>query len=209
MSFQFNQNYFIEYEPNIYGNSLLREPQIQCYYHVYDHFMVKKKLTHAVLVLPTGVGKTGLMALIPYGISQGRVLIITPQIVIKDTVVDALNPEFPDNFWIKRNVFNRPKDLPTLVEFEGSKTTLEVLKAANLVILNIQKLQSRLDSSPLNFLPPDFFDMIIIDEAHHSTAKTWVEAIQHFSIAKIVKVTGTPIRTDKKEIAGDLVFRYN
>ena len=50
------------------------------------------------MVLPTGVGKTGVMALLPYGISKGRVLIIAPQIVIKETVIDALNPILPNNF---------------------------------------------------------------------------------------------------------------
>lgn len=208
MGFSYKPNYFIEVEPNISDNPNLREPQIQGYFHTYKHFIIDKKLTHAVIILPTGVGKTGLMALLPYNICQGRVLIITPQIVIKDTVVDALNPEFPDNFWLKRKVIDRPNELPAIVEFEGSKTPLEVLRAANIVIINIQKLQSRLDSSPLNFLPADFFDMVIIDEAHHSVARTWVEAIHHFAAAKIIKVTGTPIRTDKKEIAGDLVYKY-
>ncbi|GAB6172039.1 hypothetical protein JCM15765_15170 [Paradesulfitobacterium aromaticivorans] len=208
MVFAYNPNYFIESDPNIYGNADLREPQVQGYSHVYEHFIIQKKTTHAVIVLPTGVGKTGLMALLPYNISQGRVLIITPQITIKDTVVDALNPDIPDNFWLKRKVFDRPKDLPTLVEFEGSRTPIEVLIVANIVVLNVQKLQSRLDSSPLNFLPSDFFDMIIIDEAHHSVARTWVETIYHFAAAKVVKVTGTPIRTDKREIAGELVYKY-
>jgi len=208
MGFNYNPKYFIESEPNIYGNSNLREPQVQGYSHVYEHFMINKKTTHSVIVLPTGVGKTGLMGLLPFNISQGRVLIITPQITIRDTVVDALNPDIPDNFWLKRNVFNRPKDLPTLVEFEGSTTHAEVLAAANIVVLNVQKLQSRLNSSPLNFLPSDFFDMIIIDEAHHSVARTWVETIYHFGAAKVVKVTGTPIRTDKREIAGELVYKY-
>ncbi|WP_369699124.1 DEAD/DEAH box helicase family protein [Paenibacillus silviterrae] len=36
---------------------------------------------------------------------------------------------------------------------------------------------------------PDFFDLIIIDEAHHAEAKTWQEAIDYFSSAKVVKVT--------------------
>ncbi|MFB7121839.1 DEAD/DEAH box helicase family protein [Bacillus tropicus] len=119
--------------------------------------MIKQKTSHAVVVLPTGVGKTGLMALLPYNISKGRVLIIAPQIVIKETVIDALNPDLPDNFWLKRKVVNRPNDLPTLIEFEGRETKQEVLEAANIVVVNIQKLQSRLDSSPLNFLPNDFF----------------------------------------------------
>lgn len=208
MGFKTDLNYFLTTNPNIYGNESLREPQIQGYYHVYEHFIIKNKSSHAVVVLPTGVGKTGLMALLPYNICHGRLLIITPQIVIKDTIVDALNPELADNFWLKRRVFTKYKDLPVLVEFESNVTTMEVMEASNIVVLNAQKLQSRLESSPLNFLPTDFFDMIIIDEAHHSTAKTWVETTQHFSKAKVVKVTGTPFRTDGVDIAGELVYRY-
>ncbi|WP_050608216.1 DEAD/DEAH box helicase [Clostridium niameyense] len=208
MGFKYDENYFSRINPSIYGNKSLREPQIQGYYHVYEHFVIKKKSTHSIVILPTGVGKTGLMGLLPYSIATGRVLIIAPQIVIKDTVIDELNPDAPDNFWIKRKVIDKPKNLPTVIEFEGNKTKQEVLEAANIVVVNAQKLQCRLESSPLNFLPNNFFDMIIIDEAHHSTAKTWVETTQHFSNAKVVKVTGTPFRTDNKEIAGELVYKY-
>lgn len=208
MGFYYNPEYFINSSPTIAENPLLREPQIQGYYKVYEHFVVKNKTSHAVVVLPTGVGKTGLMALLPYNICKGRALIIVPQIVIKDTVVEEINPDIPDNFWFKRGIFSKKRDLPSFVEFESNVTPMEVLGASNIVVLNAQKLQSRLDSSPLNFLPPDFFDMIIIDEAHHSTAKTWVETTQHFSKAKVVKVTGTPFRTDGVEIAGELVYKY-
>lgn len=160
------------------------------------------------IFIATGTGKTGLMGLLPYSISNGRVLIITPQLTIKDSVVDSLNPENPNNFWLKRKVFNKVSDLPTLIEYEGSKTTSEVLESANIVILNVQKLQKRLDTSPLNFLPERFFDMILIDEAHHSTAQTWVDTINHFSKAKVVKLTGTPFRSDNEKIAGELVYKY-
>lgn len=208
MGFHYNKDYFTESNPFIYENGNLREPQIQGYFHVYEHFIVKQKQSHAVIVLPTGVGKTGLMALLPYNICKGRLLIIAPQIVIRETVIDALNPDKPDNFWIKRKIFDRPQELPSVIEFAGRKTNKEVLEAANIVVVNIQKLQSRLDSSLLNHLPEGFFDMIIIDEAHHSTARTWVETTQHFSKAKVVKITGTPFRTDKEKITGDLVYKY-
>lgn len=84
----------------------------------------------------------------------------------------------------------------------------EILDSANIIVLNIHKLQARLSSSPLNFLPSDYFDMIIINEAHHSTANTWVTTAEHFSKAKVVKLTGTPIRTDGVELAGELVYKY-
>lgn len=205
---EYNEHYFGTANPHIYGNDELREPQIQGYYKVYEHFIVRnKKNTHAIVVLPTGVGKTGLMGLLPFHICEGRALIITPQLTIKDTVVDSLDPENPESFWYKRKIFDRIDETPTLVEFSGGMKN-EILDVANIVVLNIHKLQARLTKSPLNYLPKDYFDMIIIDEAHHSTANTWVETINHFDKAKIVKLTGTPIRTDGVELAGKLVYKY-
>lgn len=209
MDFSFNESYFVIANPNIDDNEDLRVPQVNSYWAAFDHFIVKKKKSHALIVLPTGVGKTGLIGLLPYSISQGRVLIITPQLTIKDTVIDSLNPEEPDNFWLKRKVFSNINELPNLIEYEGDSTKKEVMDAANIVVINIQKLQKRLDSSLLNFLPENYFDMIIIDEAHHSTAKTWIETILHFSNAKVIKLTGTPFRTDNEKITGDLVYKYH
>lgn len=203
----YNEYYFGMANPHIYNNNALREPQIQGYYKVYEHFTVRNKRTHAIIILPTGVGKTGLMGLLPFHICEGRALIITPQLTIKDTVVDSLDPDNPESFWYKRKIFKKINETPTLVEFE-SDIKREILDAANIVVLNIHKLQARLKKSPLNYLPKDYFDMIIIDEAHHSTANTWVETINHFDKAKVVKVTGTPIRTDGVEMAGELVYKY-
>lgn len=208
MSLAYNPDYFFCVEPNIENNEELREPQINAYQEVYDYFNTKGKTSHAIVVLPTGVGKTGLMGILPYGISKGRVLIITPQLVIKDAVLDSLDPEYPGNFWLTRNVFTTTNQLPCLIEYEGNATKHEWLEAANIVVLNIHKLQKRLDSSLLNIVEPDFFDMIIIDEAHHSTADTWVDAVQYFSNAKVIKLTGTPFRTDNEKIVGELVYKY-
>lgn len=204
---EYDKDYFLTSNPCIYGNKQLRDPQITGFYKVYDHFAVKNKKTHAIIVLPTGVGKTGLMGLLPYHICKGKVLIITPQLTIKDTVIDSLNPDNPESFWYKRDVFKKVAETPVLVEYDRT-TTKEVMDAANIVILNIHKLQSRLTKSPLNFLSEDYFDMIIIDEAHHSTANTWVATTEHFDKAKVIKLTGTPIRTDGIELAGELVYKY-
>ena len=45
-------------------------------------------------------------------------------------------------------------------------------------------------------LPPP--DMIIIDEAHHTVAKSWIKIIEHFNKAYLLGVTATPIRLDGK-----------
>ncbi|MBU3205561.1 DEAD/DEAH box helicase family protein [Clostridium algidicarnis] len=209
MAFVYNHNYFMAAMPTIYDNRELRLPQIEAYRKVSKYFNSEYDNRNALVVLPTGVGKTGVIGLAPYGISKGRVLIITPGTTIRETVLESLNPEDYDNFWLKRKVFNSKVLLPNVIEYLGNDTTYEVLSASNIVILNVQKLQSRLDSSLINVVPKDFFDMIIIDEAHHSTAKTWIECVNHFDNAKVLKLTGTPFRTDGEEINGDLVYKYS
>ncbi|WP_370295578.1 DEAD/DEAH box helicase [Rossellomorea marisflavi] len=200
-------SYFKTVSPNIVDNEFLREPQIEAYEKLREHFIERDSKEHALVVLPTGTGKTGLMGIAPYDTSDGRVLIITPQTVIRDSVLGSLDPLYPKNFWLFTRVFDSYTELPTVIEYEKSLTD-EVIRSADIVILNIHKLQERLDSSLLKRVESDFFDFIIIDEAHHSEATTWKKALTYFNNAKVLKVTGTPFRSDGKAIEGKEVYTY-
>lgn len=197
--------YFKNTFAHIEGNPNLREPQVQGYLRVKEYFETGSDHKPALVTLPTGVGKTGLMAILPYGIAQNRVLIVTPNRTIRSTVTDSLDPRYEHNFWWNRRVINIPTNLPEVIEYEGDPRTLE---QAKIVITNIHRLQSHNASSLLQKVPRDFFDMVIIDEAHHSPAASWVEVEQYFNTAKIVKITGTPFRSDRKEIYAEEVYSY-
>lgn len=201
-------DYFMSTKTSILENKELRAPQVNAYVEVYNHFIDKKNTSHAIVVLPTGTGKTGLISILPYNIAQGRVLVIAPQLTILSTIETSLNSMDGNNFWLQRKVITNPKRLPVVVKYEGEESRREHLEDANIVLANIQKLQKRNEMALLNQYPEDFFDMIIIDEAHHSEAKTWIENLQHFSEAKVIKITATPYRTDKKNIVGKLVYKY-
>ncbi|OYP41965.1 superfamily II DNA or RNA helicase [Lachnotalea glycerini] len=203
-----NDNYFQITDANILSNENLREPQIEAYVEAYNHFVTNNNNTHAIIVLPTGSGKTGLIATLPYGIAEGRVLVIAPQLTILDTIEESLDSGSADNFWSKRGVIKTPNNLPVVVRYEGRTTRMEHMINANFVIANIQKLQARNEMALLNQYDPDFFDMIIIDEAHHAEARTWLENLQHFSSAKVIKITATAFRTDGKKLVGELIYKY-
>ena len=177
--------------------------------YAFDYFQNDCKNRNTLVVLPTGVGKTGVMALSPFGLCKKRMLIITPGTTIRNTVFEALDPLNADNFWYKQEVLMPGQLMLKVIEYDGKETPNEVLNAANIVILNIHKLQKRLDSSLINRVDSNFFDFIIIDEAHHSTASTWVECIQYFFNAKVLKLTGTPFRTDGEKITGELIYKYS
>jgi len=57
--------------------------------------------------------------------------------------------------------------------------------------------------------PADLFDVVLVDEAHHSPARTWSRLLDLLGPAKQVLFTATPFRRDDKEIRGRFVFSYD
>ena len=138
---------------------------------------VKKTL----LVLPTGCGKTVVFAKVTEDcVRQGnRVLILAHRGELLDQAADKL------------------------MKTTGLGCALE--KAENtclgswfrVVVGSVQTLmrQKRLDQ-----FPEDFFDTIIIDEAHHCISDSYQKVLQHFPDAQILGVTATPDRGDMQNL---------
>lgn len=193
-------SYFKETVIYITGNKKLRAPQREAYIAAYEYFNENEN-GEALIVLPTGTGKSGLISVLPFGISNGRVLVVTPGLITKQSVVKTLNP-LEDNFWINYDIIFDPEDMPVVVEYDAD-VLYESLEKSNFVVANIHKLYRDSNNSLINRVPRDFFDMIIIDEAHHSAANSWKEVLQYFSDAKKVHLTGTPYRGDDEPIPGE------
>lgn len=58
-------------------------------------------------------------------------------------------------------------------------------------IASVQTLVRRLHQ-----IPASFFQLLIVDEAHHAVAGSWAKVISHYSNAKVLGVTATPERLD-------------
>ena len=54
--------------------------------------------------------------------------------------------------------------------------------------------------------PADFFDLVLIDEAHHGPAPIWRSLLERLSSAKQVHFTATPFRRDRRELTGKLIY---
>jgi superfamily II DNA or RNA helicase len=191
-------SYFFDVSPNIEGNKKLRKPQIEAYLKIKEYF-TENSNGEALVVLPTGTGKSGLISIAPYGVAAGRVLVITPGLVTKKSVVKTLHP-LEDNFWINHDVFFAPDDIPVVEEYEPEMLDSS-LEKCDFIITNVHKLAGSA-TSLLSRVSPDFFDMIIVDEAHHAVANSWQDALLYFSQAKKLHITGTPYRGDKQELPG-------
>lgn len=193
-------SYFMDTITYIEGNNKLRDPQIEAYMKIREYFKGNPN-GEALVVLPTGTGKSGLISIAPYGVSKGRVLIITPGLVTKKSIIKTLHP-MQDNFWLKYDVIFDPADMPVVEEYDPNMLQ-ESLEKCNFVITNVHKLYNDNPKSLLNRVSSNFFDMVIVDEAHHSVANTWVNALEYFKKAKKLHVTGTPYRGDDIPIPGE------
>jgi superfamily II DNA or RNA helicase len=63
--------------------------------------------------------------------------------------------------------------------------------SAHVQVASVQTLARRLHK-----LPSSLFQLLVVDEAHHSNAGTWAKVLDHFQAARVLGVTATPCRTD-------------
>lgn len=192
------QRYFQDAGAHIIGNEQLRAPQEEAYIAVKDYFD-GAWTAPAMVVMPTGVGKSLFLAAAPYGVAEGRVLLIAPNLTIKHGLEEKLTG--PESSAYRRFGILGPKErLPSVVVLGSGTVNREDCLRADLVIANIQQVQGWL---PL--FPSDFFDLIVVDEAHHAAADSWQNVHEAFPNAKAVYATATPFRSDGQTIVAERV----
>lgn len=77
--------------------------------------------------------------------------------------------------------------------------------------ITVGSVQTMMREKRLARFPEDYFDTIIIDEAHHCISGSYQRVLQHFPEAKILGVTATPDRGDMKnlgQVFDSLAYEY-
>jgi DNA repair protein RadD len=197
--------FFDDVEARIDGNPQLREPQKEAYDAVTQHFARQK--TPAIVQLPVGCGKTGVAAILPFGLSHKRTLVVAPNTTIREGLYADLNIANASCFWKKAGVLDSFTSGPFTALVDGPKANIDDCINSHVVVANVQQLASSADRW-LSQFPPDFFDLIIIDEGHHVAAESWQRVVRAFPQARFVSLTATPFRADNKDLLGELIYRY-
>jgi excisionase family DNA binding protein len=203
------EEFFTTVPAFIEDNDLLRDPQREAHAAAVAFFDGGGK--QAIIQIPVGCGKSALIAILPFGIAQGRVLVISPGLTIREGLASTLDVTNKRNCaWSKFKVLP-PETLsagPFRAVLDGKDANISDCLQSHIVLANIQQLASSADKWLPQF-PDDFFDLILVDEGHRSPATSWQKVFTRFPNAKVVNLTATPFRADQKEITGELIYRYS
>ncbi len=196
--------FFENSEVQIKGNPSLREPQIAGHEAAVQFFAGGGH--RAVERIPVGCGKSGLITLLPFGIAQGRVLVLAPNLTIRNQLADDLDVTSTKCFYRRTGCLQNLNAGPFRSVLD-SDANLGDAHNAHIVTTNIHQLAQRVD----RWLPRfdhDYFDLILVDEGHHNAAPTWRRVFDHFPEARVVSLTATPFRADDQPVEGEVIYTF-
>ena len=134
-----------------------------------------------LLVLPTGTGKTIVFAKIAEEcVREGkRVLILAHRKELLDQAADKIL---------------QSTGLRCAVERAG-ETSLD-----SWYRITVGSVQTLMRDTRLDQFDPDYFSVIIVDEAHHCVSDSYQKVLQYFDDAHVLGVTATPDRGDMRNL---------
>ncbi len=188
----------------------LRNAQIGSIHAIASHFTLRAKSGYtdpALVVMPTGSGKTAVLLASAYLLRAERVLIISPSRAVRNQIADEAA-----TLAILKNIGVLPKNLDAPRVHEVSSRLSSTGDWNNLSSFDIV-VGTPNSVSPgtkgVVWPPTTMFDLVLMDEAHHSPAPTWKAIIAAFQDARKVLFTATPFRLDEKEIRARAVYEYS
>lgn len=197
-------DFFTTAPVRIDGNPYLREPQQEGHAAAVTHFSESDE--RALEQIPVGCGKSGLITLLPFGIARGRVLVIAPNLTIRDQLFAAFDVTNPDCFFRRSEALVDLREGPFVATLDADANLGDVAEA-HVAITNIQQLAAG-GGRWLGDLPEDYFDLILVDEGHHNAAPTWQTVFDRFPNARVLSLTATPFRGDDQPVEGRVIYNY-
>lgn len=192
----------------ISSNTKLRIPQREGWNAIREHFQDLEAARFVSLVLPVGCGKSGLIAITPFAVKANRVLVIAPGLTIRGQLARDMKSSSSSNFYLKCGVFESGTALPETVEVSSGTVNTDDLNHADIVVANIQQVSGD-ENQWLDQFSDDFFDLILVDEAHHNTAVSWQQVFDRYPKANVINFSATPTRSDGQLMEGSIIYSFS
>ena len=150
----------------------LKPHQIAAHTAIFDK--LAQGVSSQLCALPTGTGKTYLAVAVSRSFKQ-TLFVVHREELIRQTAetLARVHPDVPIGFI-------RPGQHDIAAFTVGM----------------VQTIHRRLGK-----IDPTAFDLVVIDEAHHSTARTWREVAEHFQPKLRLGLSATPERTDGSDLS--------
>lgn len=190
----------------------LRSPQIGALHSILAHWSISHKA--ALVVMPTGTGKTETMLCLSIAAQNEKTLILVPSNSLRTQISNKfieLGILKNDKFDIVSKSVLYPK-VSILTSGIDTLDEAERILDANIIISTPNLLTNLLKSNK-----HQIFNMIvqqchnlIVDEAHHIAAQTWKEIKYNFERAgkPVLLFTATPFRNDGGRLEGETIYNY-
>lgn len=141
-----------------------------------------KEFQKQLLVMSTGTGKTVIFdTLAAKCASRGQKVLILAH---RDELIEQARIKY-------KNITGQDT-----AKEKGKETSVD--SSCPVVVGSVQTLSRK---NRLEKFSSDHFDIIVVDEAHHTLADSYMKILNHFPEAKVLGVTATPDRGDKKNLA--------
>ena len=168
----------------------LRPYQYEAREAIFREWDASRKRT--LLVLPTGTGKTIVFCSVSEEVVRrgGRVLILAHRGELLDQAADKMR------------------------QATGLACALEKAESTCLgewERITVGSVQTLMRPQRLRRFAPDYYQVVIVDEAHHALSATYQRVLSHFSEAAVLGVTATPDRGDKQNLGqyfDSLAYQY-
>lgn len=190
----------------------LRPPQIGALHSILAHWSISKK--PALVIMPTGTGKTETMLCLSIANQNEKTLVIVPT----DSLRTQISNKFIGLGILKAEPFEIVADTVLYPKVSVLKTTIDTIEDAekildaNVIISTPQILTNLLKTgkNAIFKLIVQQCNNLIIDEAHHIAAKTWKDIKLSFESAgkPVLLFTATPFRNDGGRIEGEAIYNY-
>lgn len=187
-------------------NTGLRRGQVGALYSLAAHFIERHE--PAIISLPTGYGKTAVLTAACFLARAQRVLVVTPTNALRLQAGRAFRTlETLRRLSAIPGESEMPGPRVSIVEERiGSLAEWQALEASDVVICTPHSASPEQADTPAP--PAGLFDLVLVDEGHHSPARTWSAFIRATPNARHVLLSATPFRRDRRQLPGRLIFYY-
>lgn len=182
----------------------LRKAQMGAAFAVAAHFTCRSDA--ALVTMPTGSGKSAVMTVVPFLLGSSRILVVTPSKLLRE--------QLASEFLLLKVLRNR---LVVPEEMAGPRVHVVTKRVDENAWRAMQDFDVVVGTP--NVLSPGYhgiasppeatFDLILLDEAHHSPAPTYQRLLEAFAGTPVVMFTATPFRRDKHQLSATSVYTYS